>query len=106
MRYNFYTSGKKVICVSSYAGKAVRGVSKCDPKDEFNLEDGKKLSQLRCDVKIALKRVKRAREKALEATRLVGDAREYQEKMQSYYDESFKDLVKLKSKLEVLEKSL
>lgn len=32
MRYRFYVTDNKVICVSSYAGKTVRGVAKCDPQ--------------------------------------------------------------------------
>lgn len=106
MRYRFYVTDNKVICVSSYAGKAVRGIAKCDPKDTFDLETGKKLAQMRCDYKIAQKRVLRARAKHAEATKALGDAREYQDKMQSYYDESFKDFVKLHDELEAFEKSI
>ena len=106
MRYRFYVTDNKVICVSSYGGKAVRGVAKCDPKDIFNLEDGKKLAQARCDYKIAKKRVLRARAKHAEATKALGDAREYQNKMQSYYDESFKDFVRLDEELKALEERM
>ena len=103
MRYRFYVTNNKVICVSSYAGKAVRGVAKCDPKDTFNLEGGKKLAQTRCDYKIAKKRVLKARAKHAEATKALGDPREYQEKMQRYYDESFRDFVRLDEELKALE---
>ncbi len=106
MRYRFYVTDNKVICVSSYAGKAVRGIAKCDPKDTFNLEDGKKLAMTRCDYKIAQKRVLRARAMHAEATKALAAAREYQEKMQNYYNESFKDCVRLHDELEALEKSL
>ena len=103
MRYRFYVTDNKVICVSSYAGKAVRGVAKCDPKDTFDLRDGKKLAQARCDYKIEKKRVQRARAKHAEATKALDDAREYEEKMQIYYDESFRDLVRLDEELKSLE---
>ena len=83
MRYRFYVTDNKVICVSSYAGKAVRGV--------------------RCDYKIEKKRVQRARAKHAEATKALDDAREYEEKMQIYYDESFRDLVRLDEELKALE---
>ena len=107
MRYRFYVADTKVYCVSSYAGKAVRGVAKCDTSlDNFDLDAGKKLAQLRCDYKIAKKRVLRAREKHSEAIRLLGDAREYETKMQNYYDESFAEFVKLHDELEALEKSM
>ena len=103
MRYKFYVADNRIICVSSYAGKAVRGVAKCDPKDTFDLKDGKKLAQARCDYKIAKKRVLRARAKHAEATKALCDAREYQERMQRYYDESLRDFVRLEEELKALE---
>lgn len=60
-KYNFYTDGKtKVVAVSTYAGKAVRGVAKCDINDTFSLEKGKELAAARCNEKIAKKRFTRA----------------------------------------------
>lgn len=103
MRYQYVTAGNKIICISHYAGKPVRGIAKCYPADEFDLEDGKKLAQVRCDYKIAKKRVLRARAKHAEATKALGDAREHQNKMQSYYDESFRDFVRLDEELKALE---
>ena len=61
-KYNFYTDEKtKVVAVSTYAGKAVRGVAKCDVNDTFSLEKGKELAAARCNEKIAKKRFTRAR---------------------------------------------
>ena len=58
MKYTYNISGNKVICVSRYAGKPVRGIAKCcEEYDNFNAETGMKLARLRCDKKIALKRV-------------------------------------------------
>ena len=69
MKYRFYTDNEKIVaCMSSYAGKTVRGVAKCDPRDTFDLEYGKKLAQARCDHKIAEKRYKNAQLKYEEAT--------------------------------------
>ena len=60
-KYNFYTDGKtKVIAVSTYAGKVIRGVAKCDVKDTFSFEKGKELAAARCNEKIAKKRFTRA----------------------------------------------
>lgn len=59
-KYKFYVSGNKVIAVSTYAKKIVKGYAKCDPRDEFDLEFGKKLAAARCAYKIAEKRRKRA----------------------------------------------
>ncbi len=65
--YQFYRHGNKVVCVSSFAGKKVKGVAKCDPTDEFDYEYGKSLAQARCDLKVGLKRFKRAMELYKEA---------------------------------------
>ena len=60
-KYSFYTDGKtKVVAVSTYAGKAVRGVAKCDVNDTFSLEKGMELAAARCNEKIAKKRFARA----------------------------------------------
>lgn len=68
-KYKFYTdNSKEVIVVSTYARKNVRGVARCNPQDDFNYEIGKQIAKARCDLKIAEKRVKRAREKYDAAT--------------------------------------
>lgn len=67
MRYQFYYDGKgKTICVSHYAGKAYRGVSKCAPSDTYDKEMGAYIAKLRCDRKIAIAKMN-AREEALDA---------------------------------------
>ena len=59
MKYTYTISNNKVYCVSHYAGKAVRGVAKCDESyDKFDAKIGMQLAKLRCDKKIAKKRVK------------------------------------------------
>lgn len=74
-RYKYYTNGvNKVVAVSSYAGKAVRGVAKCDPHDTFDYDKGVKIAKARCDLKIAEKRRARAVQKKLEASDAVNVA--------------------------------
>ena len=52
-KYRYYTNGKNVvIAVASYAGQTIRGVAKCSEQDEFDLETGKELAAVRCEVKI------------------------------------------------------
>ena len=46
-KYRYFTNGSKVVAVSTYAGKTVRGVANCDPNDEFSLEKGKELAAAR-----------------------------------------------------------
>jgi hypothetical protein len=63
-KYEYFSDGKsKVIAVSHYAGKVVRGVAKCSPTDDFDIEAGKEIAKARCDAKIAAKRAARAKEK-------------------------------------------
>lgn len=58
--YRYVVTPTKVIALSTYAGKTVRGVAKCHPNDEFNEEYGKQLAAARCNRKIAAKRYNRA----------------------------------------------
>lgn len=106
MRYKFFVSDNKVVCVSSYAGKAVRGIAKCDPKDTFNVEAGKQLAQARCDFKIAEKRVKRSAERYDEAIKLLADVMAYKTRMENYKNESYREYMSLKDKLADLESSM
>jgi hypothetical protein len=89
-RYRFIEAGNKIICISTYAKKVVRGVAKCSPNDNFDIEIGKKLAQLRCDEKVCNKRAIRALEKYMEAEYRLFAAKEYFENMRSYYLESEK----------------
>ena len=89
-KYKFYQfkndkGGLTVSAVSSYAGRTVKGYAKCDPRDDFDVEQGKELAAARCNVKIANKRVARASRKYLEAAQAVTEATAYFEKMKQYY---------------------
>ena len=87
-KYRFYNSENKVIAVSTYAGKTVRGIAKCDPVDVFSIEDGKELAAARLDEKIAEKRFKRASRKFEEARNALIVAQEYYDRMYKYYEDS------------------
>lgn len=75
---------KKVIAISTYAGRTIKGVAKCHPNDEFDVEFGKKLAAARCNEKVASKRFQRAAnkynaafDKLLEAEKEINEARAY-----------------------------
>jgi hypothetical protein len=51
-----------VVALSSFAGKAVRGVARCSPNDTWDVRFGKRLAEARCSAKIAHKRLRRAEE--------------------------------------------
>lgn len=63
--YKYVVTPTKVIALSTYGGRTVRGVAKCHPGDTFNEDVGKAqaLAAARCNEKIATKRYARARQK-------------------------------------------
>lgn len=88
-KYRYYTTktasgDQKVIAVSTYAGRTVRGTAICHPQDTFDLEKGKEIAAARCAVKIAAKRMKRAERKRQEAMRQARQAKHYERKMTEY----------------------
>ena len=92
-RYHVSDDNKKVICISSFAKKPVRGIAKCDTNyDEFNVETGKHLARLRCDVKVSSKRKQRAEQKLAEAQAALALAQERVAKMQNYLADSTTEL--------------
>ena len=86
--YRVYETPTQVIAVSSFAGKTVRGVAKCNPADNFDSEKGVALATVRCGVKIAEKRVKRAYNKVDEAKAAVEAATEHLAEMMRYQADS------------------
>jgi cytochrome c556 len=89
-KYKYYqfkneNGGTTVTAASTYAGRTVKGYAKCDPRDNFDVEEGKKLAAARCNMKIANKRVARASQKYLEAARAVSEANAHFEAMKQYY---------------------
>ena len=105
-RYRFIRSDNKIICLSTYAKKVVRGIAKCSPRDEFNLEIGEKLAQLRCDAKVAEKRMNRAYEKYKDARDYLFEARDYFDSMSKYYDDSCKQYDEATHSLFTFEKNV
>lgn len=87
-KYRYHTNGHKVIAVTTYAGKTVRGVANCDPGDTFSLDKGKDLAAARCAVKVAQKRVARARRKEQEAIEAFYNASDYMDKMTTYHSDA------------------
>ena len=89
-KYKFYqfkndNGGMTIVAASTYAGKTVKGYAKCDPRDEFDIEKGKKLAAARCNLKIAEKRKMRAGNKYIEASIEADQATEYFDRMKQYF---------------------
>ena len=87
MRYKYYSNpeARTVVCVSTFAGKCVRGVAKCSPDDTFDEAKGTWLAKLRCDYKIAKKRQRRAKEKMEAASKALDKAEHHYYNMVEYY---------------------
>ena len=105
-KYKYFTTKNQVIAVSTYAGKIVRAVAKCNPKDEYDLEKGKALAAARLSVKVSKKRKKNAEIKLAEAERNVAIAKHRKMKMTNYLTDATYELVIDMAALEKLEKSL
>ncbi len=88
-KYRFYTAGNKIIAVSTYAGRQVRGVAICHPDDQFDLNTGKRIAAARCNHKVAEKRYARASAKYAEAMKQLAEAQQHVEAMRDYMTDSF-----------------
>ena len=84
----YYIAKNKVIAVSTYAGRTVRGVAKTDPQDTFDIETGKKLAALRCNEKVAKRRYARAQKKVKEAAQALDVAKNHYHKMLQYMNDA------------------
>lgn len=105
-KYKYFTTKNQVIAVSTYAGKIVRAVAKCDPRDEYDLEKGKALAAARLSVKVSKKRKKNAEMKLAEARRNLAIAKRRELKMHDYLLDAVYELEHEDAALRLLEKSL
>lgn len=88
-RYRYYKGkNNKIVAVSSYAGRTVKGIAKCDPRDKYDEESGKKLAALRCNLKVARLREARAKEMVIEAQKQLTAAQAHYEKMSKYFTDA------------------
>lgn len=101
-KYRFVTTGNKVIALSTYAGKTVRGVARCSPHDTFSLDKGKELAAARCAYKIAQKRVTRAYNELQKADDKITEAQIRYDNMCEYYDNSIDSMYNAQERLEDL----
>ena len=110
-KYKYFTyydkNGKKTVsAVSTYAGKTVKGYAKCDPRDNFSEDNGKKLAAARCNAKVADKRVKRAEKKMGDALRQLDAAEVYYKRMRTYFNDASRDAEFAKNEVICLEKEM
>lgn len=104
--YKYYTGDNKVIAVTTYAGKTVRGIAKCDPRDKFDIDLGRELARARADVKVAEKRYDRASHKVDEALYARDEAERRVDDMYAYLDDAEYELSRARHFLDRLEDKL
>lgn len=93
-KYKYYSDGNnKVVAVSTYAGRTVRGVAKCDPRDTFDEETGRRLAAARCAVKVARKRHERAQKEYAKAVAASLRAEQKLNSMYEYMQDSYAELI-------------
>ena len=96
---------KCIVCISHYAGKPVRGIAKCSPEDQYDEAYGKYLAKVRCDQKVAEKRVQRATMKFTKAQQCRRQAQQEEDRMFIYLNEAKIALQDSTRLLKVLEES-
>ena len=87
-KYKYFVGPNKVVAVSTYAGRKVRGIAKCSPEDTSDLEKGKQLAAARCALKVAEKRKRRADAKWDEAEKAYRAAEQHRRNMTDYWHDS------------------
>ena len=95
-----------VVALSTYCGKVVKGVAKCMESDPFSLETGKKLAAARCDLKVCIKRKKRAMKKMYEVVQQIEELKLEYDKLHKYADDSIAECWKSSKRLSDIEESL
>ncbi len=102
-RVHVDSDAKVVVATSTYAGKTVRGVARCHPNDEFDIDKGIQLAVYRCNLKVADKRQARAACKVKEAKLALYEAQVFLHKMLDYRAQSVFDYLSIKDDLEDIE---
>ena len=95
-----------VTALSTYCGKVVKGVAKCIATDPFDLEKGTRLAAARCDLKVCVKRSKRALAKKLEAEKKLEELTAHYVKMSKYYDDAISEAYQSSKRLSKIEEEL
>ena len=104
--YKYIETPNKVIALSTYAGKTVRGIAKCHPNDTFDVEFGRKLAAARCNAKIAAKRVTNAKSKYWETYRKLIEVTKAHDKYSAYYVDAAEHLREAEAYLDKVRSSV
>lgn len=100
------STSKVVIAISTYAGKVVKGVAKCQAGDSYNFEDGKNLAAARCDLKVCLKRKDRAFKKKHEIALKMEELQKHYDAACAYYNDALSEVLEASNRLHKIEEKL
>lgn len=105
-KYKYVINEEKrtVVALSTFAGRVVRGVARCAPTDEWDVEVGKQWAAARCSAKIAHKRLERAEDCVKFANEGLEYYKEQVEKYTKYEADAIENLKKVTEELLILEK--
>lgn len=107
MDFKFFNDGKgKIIAVSYFNKKAVKGIAKCCENDKFDEDVGRELAAERCTVKVLKKKTKKAAEKYLNSLFMADRAERKAKKTFKYYCKVAKELSEAESHLLKFEDTL
>lgn len=107
MDFKFFNDGKgKIIAVSYFNKKAVKGIAKCCENDKFNEDVGRELAAERCTVKVLKKKTKKAAEKYLNSLIMADRAERKAKKLLKYYCKVANELHEAETQLIKFENTL
>lgn len=101
-KYVTYTNengSREIAAITTYGGRYVKAVAKCNPVDEYNEDAGKELAAARCNVKVAQKRVIAAVKAEKEAIRELEAAKKRYLAMQQFRIDAGMELQTAKTEL-------
>lgn len=105
-KYKYYESPNIVVAVRNFGNKKIKGVAKCSPNDQFDIEIGKALASLRCEKKMAKEKLKEAtfefevtEKMLLKLLRQFNKSKTYMTKCKDNYNEIVNSLEEFENKL-------
>lgn len=88
----YYYHDTDVIATTTYCGKPVRAIAKCNPEDEYDRQFGEDLALARLNLKVAKKRRARSYEKMYAAADAHREALDFYYEMRNYNDAAIQEV--------------
>jgi hypothetical protein len=100
-KYKYYVDeeNKTVVAIQTFAKKKYRGIAKCSGEDTFDIEKGKKLAALKCNLKIATARYEYANKKISMLNEMMDIINTYEKSVNDYFKWAVDNLEEANSEL-------